>query len=185
MTIKIGVFIGSLSTVSINRKLATALMRLAPEGVEIAEIPIKDLPLYNHDFDADYPQVALDLKQQIQDADGLLYVTPEYNRSVPGGLKNAIDWASRPWGQGVLDKPSATMGASIGPISSAAAQQHLKNILLFANAPVMGQPEGYIHFTEGLITDDGTVTNEGTEEFLRGWMATFVSFVERQKAAAA
>lgn len=183
VTIKIGVFIGSLSTASINRKLAKALMRLAPAGVEISEIEIKDLPLYNHDLDGAYPEVALELKRQIEAADGVLYVTPEYNRSIPGGLKNAIDWASRPWGQNSLGKPSATIGASIGPISTAAAQQHLKNVLLFSDATVMAQPEGYIHFTEGLIADDGEVTNEGTEQFLRGWMATFVEFVEKQSRA--
>ncbi|MBO1903026.1 NAD(P)H-dependent oxidoreductase [Leucobacter weissii] len=180
MALKIGVFIGSLSAVSINRKLANALTRLAPEGVELVEIPIAGLPLYNHDLDADYPQVARDFKQAIAEADALLYVTPEYNRSIPGALKNAIDWASRPWGQNSLGKPSATIGASPGPISTAVAQQHLKDILLFSDAPVLGQPEGYIQFTEGLITDDGEVTNDGTAEFLRNWITAFASFAEKQ-----
>lgn len=184
VTIKIGVFIGSLAEASINRKLAKALTRLAPEGVELIEIPIGQLPHYSYDFDADYPAEGLAFKQAIADVDGLLYVTPEYNRSIPGVLKNAIDWASRPWGQNSLGKPSATIGASLGPISTAVAQQHLKDILLFSNAPVLGQPEGYLHFTEGLITDDGEVTNEGTSEFLKNWIATFASFVERQLAAA-
>lgn len=183
MTIKIGVFIGSLSTVSINRKLAKALIRLAPENAELVEIPIGNLPLYNHDLDNAYPEEALAFKAAIADVDALLYVTPEYNRSIPGSLKNAIDWASRPWGQNSLGKPSATIGASVGPISSAVAQQHLKDILLFSNATVLGQPEGYIQFTEGLITDDGEVTNEGTSEFLKGWIAAFVAFAERQLVA--
>ncbi len=182
MALKIGIFIGSLSTVSINRKLAQALIRLAPDDVEMVEIPIGDLPLYNHDFDSAYPDVALAFKKAIAEVDALVYVTPEYNRSIPGALKNAIDWASRPWGQNSLDKPSATIGASVGPISTAVAQQHLKDILLFSNATVLGQPEGYIQFTEGLVADDGEVTNEGTAEFLRGWVAAFVAFAEKQLA---
>lgn len=182
MTLTIGVIIGSLSTESINRRLARALIRLAPDGVEAAEIPIGELPLYNRDLDADYPAVAREFKRAIEGVDALLYVTPEYNRSVPGALKNAVDWASRPWRENVLGRPSATIGASIGPISTAVAQQHLRGMLLFSDAAVMGQPEGYLHFTDGLITAEGEVTNAGTAEFLRGWMATFADFARRQLA---
>lgn len=180
MSITIGVLVGSLSASSINRRLATALTRLAPEGAELVEIPIGDLPLYNRDLDDAYPPVAVAFKEALAGVDALLYVTPEYNRSIPGALKNAVDWASRPWGQNSLGKPSATIGASPGPISASVAQQQLKNILLFSNAPVLGQPEGYIQFTEGLITDDGEVTDESTTEFLTGWIAAFVTFAQGQ-----
>lgn len=182
MTTKIGVFVGSLSSTSINRKLATALMRYAPEGTEFVEIPIDNLPLYSPDYDSDYPAVAREMKAKIESVDGLLFVTPEYNRSIPGSLKNAIDWASRPWGKNSLGKPSATIGASIGPISSAVGQQQLKDILLFSNATVMGQPEGYIHFTEGLIDEDGIAAKEDTAQFLGEWIGSFVDFVNKQKS---
>lgn len=119
-TFTVGYFVGSLSSTSINRKLAAALVKLAPDALELREIPIKDLPLYSQDYDADYPPAALALKQAIADADAVLFVTPEYNRSIPGGLKNAIDWASRPWGQNSFTrKPSAVIGASIGAIGTA------------------------------------------------------------------
>lgn len=169
--------VGSLSTQSINRRLALALQRLAPDGCEVVEIPIADLPLYNRDLDTNYPTVAKNFKDAIARCDGLLYVTPEYNRSIPGALKNAIDWASRPWGENVLARPSATIGTSPGSLSTAVAQQHLKTILLFFNAPLMGQPEGYVHFKKDMIADDGTVTDPATEDFLRGWIDKFVQFV--------
>lgn len=180
MSYKVGYFVGSLSKDSINLKLAKALVKAAPAELELTQIPIGDLPLYNRDFDADYPQVARDFKAALDGVDAILYVTPEYNRSIPGALKNAIDWASRPWGQSSLGKPSAVIGASVGPISTAAGQQHRKSMLAFFNAPQMGQPEGYIHFTEGLITDDGEVTNEGTKAFFGQWMATFSAFIAKQ-----
>src|SRR5690554_4137359 len=121
---KVGYFVGSLSKDSINRKLANALVRLAPSELEFTEVPIGDLPLYNYDFDADYPEVARRLKETLADCDAVLFVTPEYNRSIPGGLKNAIDWASRPWGQNSFTgKPSGVIGASIGQIGTAVAQQ--------------------------------------------------------------
>lgn len=179
-TFKVGYFIGSLSSASINRKLAMALVRLAPEGFVMSEISFKDLPLYSPDYDADYPPVARAYKQAIADVDAVLFVTPEYNRSIPGGLKNAIDWASRPWGQNSFTrKPSAVIGASIGAIGTAVAQQNLRSVLSFSNSPQMNAPEAYIHFTPGLITDDGEVTNESTKEFLRNYMAAFHQFVAR------
>lgn len=178
-TITVGYLVGSLSAKSINRKLAKALARLAPEGVELVEIPIKDLPLYTPDFDANFPAAGRALKEAIAEVDAILFVTPEYNRSIPGGLKNAIDWASRPWGtNSFTGKPSAVIGASVGAIGAAVAQQQLKAILTFSDSPQMGQPEGYVHFTEGLITDDGEVTNEQTAEFLTNWMHTFQAHIE-------
>jgi chromate reductase len=177
---KVGYLIGSLATASINRKLANALVKLAPPGLSMVEIPFKDLPLYSYDYDADYPPVARALKKAIAEVDGVLFVTPEYNRSIPGGLKNAIDWASRPWGQNSFTrKPSAVIGASIGAIGTAVAQQSLRSVLSFCNSPQMNSPEAYIHFKPGLITDDGEVTDETTVEFLRDYMSELHAFVVR------
>jgi chromate reductase, NAD(P)H dehydrogenase (quinone) len=179
-TYKIGYFVGSLSSTSINRLLAKALVRLAPKELVLTEIPIRDLPLYSQDFDADYPPVARALKKSIADVDGVLFVTPEYNRSIPGGLKNAIDWASRPWGQNSFaKKPSGVIGTSPGAIGTAVAQQSLRGVLCFCNSPLMNQVEAYIQFTPDLITADGKVSNEKTEEFLRNYMAEFHAFVAR------
>lgn len=177
---RVGVIVGSLSRESINRRLANALIRLAPEGFEFFEISYAELPLYNRDFDADYPQVALDFKEAVGSADALLFVTPEYNRSLPGPLKNAIDWGSRPWGQNVwAHKPTGVAGASSGAIGTAVGQQSLRATLGFLNARQMTSPEAYIHFSPGLIDDDGRVTNPGTEEFLRGFMAAFAEYTAR------
>ncbi|GAA1997186.1 NADPH-dependent FMN reductase [Microbacterium ulmi] len=184
MTQRIGYIVGSLSKASINRRLARALVRLAPADVEFVEIPIGDLPLYNRDFDADYPQVARDFKTALADVDGVVIVTPEYSRSIPGALKNALDWAARPWGQNSFArKPTAVIGTSGGGIATAAAQQHLKAILLHLDAIVLGQPEGYIQSTPGLITDDGEVTNESTSEFLAGYVKAFSDLIARVQAA--
>lgn len=177
---KVGYFVGSLATASINRLLAKALIRLAPPELEFTEIPIKDLPLYSYDYDADFPPVARAFKQAIAEVDALLFVTPEYNRSIPGGLKNAIDWASRPWGQNSFArKPSAVIGASVGVIGTAVAQQSLRSVLSFCNSPQMNSPEAYIHFTPGLITADGEVTNERTADFLRKYTAELHAFIVR------
>jgi chromate reductase len=179
-TYRVGYFVGSLARESINRKLAGALVRLAPAGLEMREIPFADLPLYSYDYDADYPPAARALKESIAAADAVLFVTPEYNRSIPGALKNAIDWASRPYGQNSFArKPSAIIGTSPGKIGTAVAQQHLKSILSFCNSPLMNSVEAYIQFTPGLITDDGVVTEPSTEEFLRGYMQEFHGFIER------
>ena len=177
---KVGYFVGSLSSTSINRKLATALVKLAPDELELREIPIRDLPLYSQDYDDDYPPSAMALKQSIAEADAVLFVTPEYNRSIPGGLKNAIDWASRPWGQNSFTrKPSAIIGASIGAIGTAVAQQSLRSVLSFCNSPQMNAIEAYIHFTPDLVNDDGKVSKPDTEQFLRDYMASFHQFIER------
>jgi chromate reductase len=177
-TYKVGYFVGSLAAASINRKLAHALVRLAPEGFAMTEIPFRELPLYSYDYDADYPAVALDFKKAIASVDAVLFVTPEYNRDIPGGLKNAIDWASRPWGKNSFArKPSAVIGASPGMIGTAVAQQNLRSVLSFLNSPQMNSPEAYIHFTPGLITEDGEVTNAGTKQFLRDYMTAFHNFV--------
>lgn len=171
-TYKVGYFVGSLAAGSINRKLAKALVRLAPKQLEMEEISFRDLPLYSYDYDADFPPPARAFKQALSDVDAVLFVTPEYNRSIPGGLKNAIDWASRPYGKNSFTrKPSAVIGTSPGAIGTAVAQQSLRSVLSFCNSPQMNAPEAYIQFKPGLITDDGEVTNEGTADFLKNYMA--------------
>lgn len=177
---KVGYFVGSLSSTSINRRLALALARLAPAELRLAEIPIKDLPLYSPDLDSDFPPAARTLKQAIAQCDAVLFVTPEYNRSIPGCLKNAIDWASRPWGQnGFARKPSGVIGTSPGAIGTAVAQSHLRGVLCFCNSPLMNNVEAYIQFSPGLITADGEVTEEGVEKFLRNYMAELHAFIVR------
>ena len=177
---KVGYLVGSLASASINRKLALALASLAPSELELAEISFRDLPLYSYDYDADYPAVARTFKQAIAASDAILFVSPEYNRSIPGALKNAIDWASRPYGSNAFTrKPSAVIGTSPGSIGTAVAQQHLKGVLAFCNSPLMNSPEAYIQFTPGMITDEGTVTVPSTEEFLRNYMAEFAGFIGR------
>jgi chromate reductase len=176
----VGYFVGSLARESINRKLALALTRLAPPELQMREIQIGELPLYSYDYDADYPPVARALKDAIASVDAVLFVTPEYNRSIPGALKNAIDWASRPYGQNAFTrKPSAVIGTSPGKIGTAVGQQHLRSILGFCNSPQMNAPEAYIQFTPGLITDDGKVTVDSTRDFLRDYMTAFRDFVTR------
>ncbi len=177
---RIGYLIGSLAKASINRKLAQALVKLAPPELHMREITIGELPLYSYDYDADYPEVARRFKQAIADVDGVLFVTPEYNRSIPGALKNAIDWASRPWGQNSFTrKPSGVIGTSPGSIGTAVAQQSLRGVLCFCNSPLMNTVEAYIQFTPDLIDDDGNVSNKGTEEFLRKYMQEYSEFVQR------
>jgi chromate reductase len=179
-TFSVGYFVGSLATASINRKLSRALVRLAPSELQMREIPIVDLPLYSYDYDADYPPAGRALKDAIAAVDAVLFVTPEYNRSIPGGLKNAIDWASRPWGKNSFArKPSATIGTSPGKIGTAVGQQHLKSILSFCNSPQMNAIEAYIAFTPGLIDDEGNVSEPSTEEFLAMYMREFHGFISR------
>src|SRR6187455_2490911 len=162
-TYKVGYFVGSLAKASINRKLSRALVRLAPQELVLSEISFADLPLYSYDYDADFPPPARAFKDAIAAVDAVLFVTPEYNRSIPGGLKNAIDWASRPYGRNAFTrKPSGVIGTSPGKIGTAIAQQHLRSILAFCNSPLMNSLEAYIQFVPGLITDDGRVTNEST-----------------------
>ena len=179
-TYKVGYLVGSLSSTSINRMLAKALVRLAPPELQLVEIPIRDLPLYSQDYDADFPPVARTFKKAIQDCDAVLFVTPEYNRSIPGSLKNAIDWASRPWGQNSFTrKPSGVIGTSPGSIGTAVAQSQLRGVLCFCNSPLMNTVEAYIHFKPGLISAEGEVTDENTGEFLRNYMTELHAFIVR------
>jgi chromate reductase len=179
-TYTVGYFVGSLSSTSINRELAKVLIALAPEDLEFHEISIRDLPLYSPDYDADYPPEALALKDAVKRSQAVLFVTPEYNRSIPGALKNAIDWASRPWGQNSFDHiPAAVIGASVGQIGTAVAQQSLRGVLSFCNARQMTAPEAYIRFSPELFPGDGAVTDESTKAFLAGFMAEFRDHIMR------
>ena len=175
---KVGYLVGSFSSTSINRLLAKALAQLAPPELELSEIPIMDLPIYSEDYDADFPPVARAFKKAIADVDAVLFVTPAFNRSMPGGLKNAIDWASRPWGQNSFShKPSGVIGTSPGAIGTALAQSQLRGVLCYCNSPLMNTVEAHIHFKPGLITEDGQVTEERTAEFLRNYMSELHAFI--------
>lgn len=177
---KVAVIVGSLRKDSINRKLARAVEKLAPAEVTFEHVRIDNLPLYNQDFDHDYPVEGKRLKQQIEVADALLFVTPEYNRSIPGVLKNALDIGARPWGtNSFAGKPGAVLGASIGATGTALAQQHLRNVLAYLDVPLLGQPEVFIKFSEDLIDAEGNVTNEGTRKFLQGFVDRYVAWVHK------
>jgi chromate reductase len=179
-TYTVGYFVGSLATASLNRKLARALARLAPKELAMTEIPFRDLPLYSYDYDADFPPIARQFKEAIAAVDAVLFVTPEYNRSIPGGLKNAIDWASRPYGTNSFTrKPAAIIGASPGRIGTAVAQQHLRSILAYCNSPLMNSMEAYIQLEKGAISDDGELANESTRKFAEKFMSEFHAFIDR------
>jgi chromate reductase, NAD(P)H dehydrogenase (quinone) len=177
-TYRVGYIVGSLSQKSINRTLSKALIRLAPSELEFVEIPIKDLPVYNHDYDVDYPPEGRALKEALAAVDAILFVTPEYNRSIPGALKNAIDWASRPWGDNsFIHKPSAVIGTSPGKLGTAVAQQSLRSVLGYLNSPQMNAPEAYIQYQPDVFTEDGEVLDESTARFLRDFMEEFGAHV--------
>jgi chromate reductase len=177
---RVALFVGSLRNDSINRKLAKAIEKLAPADFEFESIRIDNLPLYNQDFDGAYPQEPARLKRQVEAADAVLFVTPEYNRSIPGVLKNAIDIGSRPWGtNSFAGKPAGVLGISVGSIGTALAQQHLRNVLAYLDMPTLGQPEMFLQFRDGLIDDDGNITNEDTRRFLQGWVDRYVAWVKK------
>ena len=178
--LKIAVFVGSLRMDSFNRRLARAVEKLAPAEFAFRHVQLNDLPLYSQDFDAAYPAAAARLKKDVESVDALLFVTPEYNRSIPGVLKNAIDIASRPWGtNSFAGKPGAVIGASIGSTGTALAQQHLRNVLAYLDVPLLAQPEVFIHFKDELIADDGTIANADTRKFLQGFVDNYVAWVRR------
>ena len=179
-TYRVGYFVGSLSSTSINRVLSRALIRVAPEELEFSEILIGDLPLYSPDYDSSFPPEAVAMKETITRSDAILFVTPEYNRSIPGALKNGIDWASRPWGQNSFDNmPAAVIGASTGQIGTAIAQQSLRGVLSFCNARQMTTPEAYIRYSPEVFTADGEVTNDSTRAFLSNYMLEFYTYIVR------
>lgn len=177
---RVGYLIGSLAKGSINRKLARALVRLAPPDLVMTEIGFADLPLYSYDYDADFPAPARAFKEALAAQEAFVFVTPEYNRSIPGGLKNALDWGTRPYGQNAFSrKPAGVIGTSPGMIGTALAQQSLRGVLNFCGAPLMTTREAYLQFKPGLIDDDGVVTNPDTEKFLKEWIDEFAAFVAR------
>jgi len=179
----IAVLVGSLRRESFNRQLATALARLAPPEYSFKQLEIGDLPLYNQDDDGNQAASVKRLKSEIQAADGVLFVTPEYNRSVSGVLKNAIDHASRPYGQSVFaGKPAGVIGVSVGAIGTAMAQQHLRNILAYLDMPTLGQPEAFIHAKDSLFDDSGNIGTD-SREFLQTWMDSYLAWVEQHAAA--
>lgn len=181
---RIGYFVGSLAQGSINRTLSKALIGLAPPDLEFTEIAIKDLPLYSYDYDADYPAVARTLKREIEASDGILFVSPEYNRSIPGALKNAIDWGSRPYGHNSFArKPTGIIGASPGGIGTAVMQASMRSVLSFLDAPQLNSPEAYITFDAEVFASDGSVRNESTAQFLRTYMEEYAAFVQRVMSA--
>ncbi len=178
-TYKVGYLIGSMAIESINRKLANALFKLAPEALRFEEIPYRDLPIYSYDYDSDYPEAGRRFKKEIENSDAILIVTAEYNRSIPGGLKNALDWASRPWGtNSFANIPSAVIGTSPGAIGTAVGQQHLRSILGFLNSPQMNSPEAYIQFKDGMINDAGEIADASTAKFLGNYLKAFHDHIE-------
>ncbi|HEY8964068.1 MAG TPA: NADPH-dependent FMN reductase [Alphaproteobacteria bacterium] len=181
MSFSVAVIVGSLRKESLNLRLAKALVKLGTGKFNANILRIDDLPLFNEELEPNFPASATRLKSEIENADAVLIVTPEYNRSVPAPLKNAIDWASRPYGKNSFaKKPTAISGTSQGAISTAAAQQHLKPVLNYLDVRLMGQPEAYIRFSEGMIDQDGNVTNPDSQKFLQKYVDSFVTFVQEQ-----
>jgi chromate reductase len=174
----IAVIVGSLRRESFNRKLANAVAKLAPPEFAFKQLRIDDLPLYNQDDDADQADTVKRLKCEIRAARGLLFVTAEYNRSIPGVLKNAIDHASRPYGQNAwAGKPAGVLGVSVGAIGTAIAQQHLRGILAYLDVPTLGQPEVFLQAKEGLFDEAGDI-GTASRTFLQGWMDRYVAWVK-------
>ena len=175
---QIAVFVGSLRKHSFNRQLAHALGPLFGNRARLSLVEIGDLPLYDQDFDHDYPAQGKRLKQQVREADAVLFVTPEYNRSIPGVLKNAIDLGSRPYGDSCFaGKPAAVLGISIGAIGTALAQQHLRNILAYLDMRVLGQPEVFLQHKDGFFDEGGGFGDTGTTKFLQGYVDRFLALI--------
>ena len=174
---QIAVIVGSLRDNSINEQLAVAIQELAPSDFAFKRVEIGDLPLYNQDDDANPAPSVRRLKAEVLAADGVIIATPEYNRSIPGVLKNALDHGSRPYGQSVwAGKPAGILGLSPGPIGTALAQQHLRSILGYLDMPVLGQPEVYLQATDALFDADGNI-GDGSKDFLQSWMDAFAGWV--------
>ena len=180
--VNVAVLIGSLRRDSFNARLAAAVAKLAPAEFTFKVLQIGDLPLYNQDDDANQAAPVKRLKSEITASQGLLFVTPEYNRSIPGVLKNAIDHASRPYGQSAFaGKPAGIIGVSVGAIGTAVAQQHLRNVLAYLDVPTLGQPEVFIQAKEGLFDADGSI-GAGSRQFLQGWVDRYVAWVKKNIA---
>lgn len=179
---RIAVVVGSLRKDSFNRKLADALVKLAPPEFRFEQVRIDDLPLYNQDDDGNQAEAVQRIKRQIRSVHGLLFVTPEYNRSIPGVLKNALDNASRPYGDSAwAGKPAGVLGVSIGAVGTAMAQQHLRNVLAYLDVPTLAQPEAFIQVKEGLFDEAGNIGSE-SRGFLQAWMDRYVAWVKKHVA---
>lgn len=176
---KIAVIVGSLRKDSFNQKLADAIIKLAPAEFSFNQVKIGDLPLYNQDDDDNQAESVKKLKADLNAAQGFLFVCPEYNRSIPGVIKNAIDHASRPYGSSAwAKKPAGLLGVSVGVIGTALAQQHLRNVLAYLDVPTMGEPEAFIHAKEGLFDKDGNIGAD-SKKFLQGWMDKYVTWIKK------
>jgi chromate reductase len=179
--ITVALVIGSLRRDSFNRKFAEALARLAPADVRFAWPDIGSLPLYNQDDDGDPPASAMALKAAIRAADGVIFVTPEYNRSIPGVLKNALDHASRPYGDNAwTGKPAGLIGVTPGALGTAMAQQHLRNVLAYLDVPTLNQPEAFIQHREGMFAEDDSLTDR-SRDFAQKWLDAYLAFVARHR----
>ena len=179
MSISVAVGVGSLRKDSLNRKLASAIAALAPPDFSFQQLRIDDLPLYNQDDDANPSESVRRLKREIAAAQALLFVTPEYNRSIPGVLKNALDHASRPYGQNAwAGKPGGVIGVSIGAAGTSMAQQHLRNILAYLDVPLLGQPEAYLAAREGMFEADGSLAS-ASRSHVQTWVAAYAAWVQR------
>jgi chromate reductase len=175
---QIAVIVGSLRKDSLNRQLANALARMAPPEFNLRQCRIDDLPHYNQDDDTHQAEPVKRLKSEILSASGVIFVTPEYNRSVPGVLKNAIDHASRPYGQSAFEgKPAGIIGVSVGAIGTAVAQSHLRTVLGYLDMPTLGQPEAFLHAKDGFFDADGQV-NAKSREFVQKWLDAYVAWVK-------
>jgi chromate reductase len=179
---QIAVVVGSLRKDSFNRKLANAIVKLAPPDFSFKQVQISDLPLYNQDDDASPAESVKRLKREITASQGLLFVTAEYNRSIPGVLKNAIDHASRPYGQSAwAGKPGGVIGVSVGATGTSMAQQHLRNVLGYLDVPTLGQPEIFLQAKEGLFDEAGDL-GASSKKFLQNWMDRYVAWVKMHAA---
>lgn len=179
MSIDIAVIVGSIRKDSLNAKMAEGLAKLAPADFKFTRVDIASLPLYNQDDDANQAASVKAMKEQVKAAHGLLFLTPEYNRSIPGVLKNALDHGSRPYGQSVWGgKPAGIIGVSVGAIGTALAQQHLRNILAYLDVATLGQPEAFVQAKEGLFEADGSI-GEASRKFMQGWMDKYAAFVRQ------
>lgn len=177
MTLRIAVVVGSLRAKSFNRRVADALIGLGPDDLTFAHARIDDLPLYNQDDDPNPPAGATRLKEEIAGAAGVMFVTPEYNRSIPGVLKNALDHASRPYGKSAwAGKPAGVIGVSPGAAGTAMAQQHLRTIMAYLDMPTLGQPEAFLQWSDDLVTADGKFGPKSLKHMQR-WMDRFAGWV--------
>ena len=181
---KVAVLVGSLRNGSFTRRLADALRAMQPAGLDLEVVEIRDLPLYDQDGEESPPQPWIDFRARVRSADAVLFLTPEYNRSIPGALKNAIDVGSRPYGQSIWSgKPAAIISVSPGALGAFGANQHLRQSFVFLDMPILQQPEAYIGGAAKLFDEQGRMTSEDTREFVRKFMASFAQWIARTTRA--